>query len=78
MCVTKLEDIEAAIAQLPREQFDRLAEWFDRQRESDFDRQIEADAKSGRLDEFCARLESHSASQPDLSLDEFLRQRQLP
>lgn len=76
--MTKIEDIEAAIAQLPREQFDQLAEWFDRRRESDFDRQIEADAKSGRLDEFHARLESQSAGQSDIPLDEFLRQRQLP
>ena len=72
--MTKLEDIEAAIVQLPREQFDQLAEWFDRQRETGFDRQIEADAKAGRLDACYARLESENAGQPDMPLGEFLRQ----
>ena len=76
--MTKLEEIEAAIAQLPHEQFERLARWFDRQRETDFDRQIEADAKSGRLDALFAKLDAESAGGPDMPLDEFLRQRQLP
>jgi hypothetical protein len=30
LCVTTIEEIEAAIAELPPEQFERLAEWFDR------------------------------------------------
>ena len=76
--MTKIEDIEAAIAELPREQFAELAEWFDRQRETDFDRQIEADAKSGRLDALYHRLQSENGGEPDMPLDEFLHQTKLP
>jgi hypothetical protein len=76
--MTTVREIEAAIAELPREQFDQLAEWFDRQRETDFDWQIEADAESGRLDALYHRLQSGNGGEPDMPLDEFLRQRQLP
>jgi hypothetical protein len=69
--VTKIEDIEALIAQLPPEEFERLAEWFDRQRETEFDRQIQVDAESGRLDELYARLESENAGRADESLEQF-------
>jgi len=47
--MTTVREIEAAIAELPREQFAELAEWFDRQRETDFDPQTEADANAGRF-----------------------------
>ena len=77
-CVTEIEDVKAAIARLPREQFERLAEWFDRQRETEFDRQIQADAKSGRLGKLYARLESENAGQPDEPLGEFLGRSKLP
>ena len=76
--MTKLQEIEAAIVRLRREQFERLAEWCDRQRETDLERQIRADARSGRLDELHARLESENAGQPDESLDEFLGRSKLP
>jgi hypothetical protein len=76
--VRKIKDIEAAIVQLPREQFERLTEWFDRRRETEFDRQIQADAKSGRLGELHARLESANAGQPDEPLAEFLGRSKLP
>ncbi len=70
--MTKIEDIETAIAQLPREQFDQLAEWLDRQRESDFDRQIEADAKAGRLDGLWAEAGREIAQGKARPLDELL------
>jgi hypothetical protein len=76
--VTHVEDIQAAIVQLPRKQFERLAAWFDRRRETEFDRQIQADAKSGRLGELYARLESENAGQPDEPLAEFLGRSKLP
>ena len=41
-------------------------------KETKIDQQIEADAKSGRLDELHARLESANAGQPDQPLGEFL------
>ena len=70
--MTKIEDIEAAIAELPPEQFARLAEWIDRRRETDFDRQIEADAKAGRLDALWAEAEKEIAEGKARPLDELL------
>jgi len=61
--VTKIEEIEAAIAQLPREQFEQLAEWFDRQ--------IEADAKAGRFDPLWAKAEKEIAQGKARPLDWF-------
>jgi hypothetical protein len=54
-----------------------LAAWFDQQRETDFDRQLAADAKSGRLDAFYEHTRAKSSGQPDQPLDEFLRQRRV-
>ena len=48
--MTKLEKIEEAVAQLPDDEFWRLAEWFAELQAERWDRQIEEDAKAGRLD----------------------------
>ncbi|WP_420454190.1 hypothetical protein [Rubrivirga sp.] len=45
-----VQEIEAAISELPPDQLAALAEWFDEYRADEWDRQIEADAKAGRLD----------------------------
>jgi len=49
-----------------------LAEWIDRRRETDFDRQIEADAKAGRLDALWAEAEKEIAEGKARPLDELL------
>jgi len=76
--VTKIEEIEAAIAELTPEEFEKLGEWIDRRRETDFDRKIEADARSGRLDSLHQRLETENRGEAGIPLDEFLRQSKLP
>ena len=43
-------EIESAIRALPQQEFWKLAEWFDAVKERNWDEQIEADAKTGRLD----------------------------
>lgn len=43
-------EIESAIRELPRQEFWKLAEWFDEVKERTWDEQIEADAKAGKLD----------------------------
>ena len=48
--MTKLEKIEATIADLPHDEFWRFAEWFAEFQAERWDRQIEDDAKAGRLD----------------------------
>jgi hypothetical protein len=50
--MSTLEEIEAAIEVLPREQFFRLVAWLRERFEDEWDRQIEEDAKAGRLDAF--------------------------
>jgi hypothetical protein len=73
-----VQEIESAISKLPKDDFESLAEWFDQKRETGFDRQLAADAKSGRLDALYQRAQAKSAGQPDMPLDEFLRQRRVP
>jgi hypothetical protein len=77
LAMSTVQEIESAILKLPPGDFQSLAEWFDQQRETDFDRQLAADAKSGRLDAFYQRTQSKSADQPEQPLDEFLRQRRI-
>lgn len=45
--VNTVQEIEAAIDRLPREELRQLAEWFDRRRSEDWDQQMKEDAKSG-------------------------------
>ncbi len=46
----KIEEIENQIQKLSREEFAELREWFLEQDWKAWDAQIEADAKSGKLD----------------------------
>jgi len=48
--MSTVEQIEAAIQQLPREDFFRLHEWVKDRFEDEWDKQFEEDAKAGRLD----------------------------
>jgi hypothetical protein len=48
--MTKLEKIEQDIAALEPKDVRKLAEWLDEYKAELWDRQIEADAKSGKLD----------------------------
>ena len=48
--MSTVEQIEAAIRQLPREDFFRLHEWMRDRFDDEWDREIEEDARSGRLD----------------------------
>ena len=52
--MTKLEQIEKAIAALPHDDIVALADWFAEFHADLWDKQIEADAKSGKLDKFAA------------------------
>ena len=49
--MTKLEDIERAIAQLPAEELAKFRVWFEQFDAMVFDAKIDRDVKSGRLDE---------------------------
>jgi hypothetical protein len=45
-----VEEIEAAIVQLPREEQEQLASWFEEFQAKLWDEQIEADIRAGKLD----------------------------
>jgi len=47
--MSTLEQIEAAIESLPREEFFRLHEWIRDRFDDEWDKQIEEDVRSGRL-----------------------------
>ena len=46
----KVEDIQAAIESLPEDEYVRLRSWFSEKDWEKWDRQIEVDSESGKLD----------------------------
>jgi len=46
----RVEEIEAAIHDLPPEEYRRLAEWFRELEQSRWDAQMDEDSSAGRLD----------------------------
>jgi hypothetical protein len=46
----RVEEIEAAIASLPAEEFLQLAQWFRAREEALWDEQLDSDSASGKLD----------------------------
>ena len=53
--MTKLEEIEAAVAQLSPEELKQFRAWLDELEERLFDEKIERDAKAGKLDKLEAK-----------------------
>jgi hypothetical protein len=45
-----VEELQAAVAQLPAEELDRFSQWFEEFVADQWDRRIEADILAGRLD----------------------------
>jgi hypothetical protein len=70
--VSTLTEIEEAIAKLPPAEFRALLERLKERDAVAWDRQIEADAKSGRLDALCARLMEEEGAEPKIPLNEVL------
>ena len=53
-----VQELEAAIRQLSREDFTRLARWLDEYRAEQWDLQFEADVSAGRLDKAGGRADA--------------------
>ena len=53
--MTKLEQIEKSVAELSKEELKAFAAWFAELQADLWDRQIEADAKTGKLDKLAAK-----------------------
>ncbi len=46
----KIQEIQAAIESLPKEEYARLREWFIERDWEEWDKQIEVDSRAGKLD----------------------------
>lgn len=57
-----VEQLEKAIAELPPDEFARLASWFAEFEAERWDRQIEDDQRSGRLDSVIQRVRDDIAA----------------
>jgi len=56
----RVEEIEAAIASLPPEEFRRLAQWFRAREQAQWDEQLDSDSASGQLDFLFDEAENES------------------
>lgn len=68
--MSKVEEIEKAIALLPEEEYIQLRQWFSEKDWNKWDQQIEADSKSGKLDFFLHEA-VETKSKNKLSLNTF-------
>ena len=53
-----LQELEAAVAQLPVEELTAFTQWFEEYRADAWDRRIEADIRAGRLEEAGRRADA--------------------
>lgn len=60
--MTKLEKIEKSVAALSDEELKSFAEWFDELRWQRWDRQLEEDKRTGRLDDLVAEARAAVAA----------------
>jgi hypothetical protein len=72
MEMTTLNEIEAAIAKLPTSEFRKLLQKLNEREAAEWDRQIEEDAKDGRLDRLYSRLKAEDGDGSKVALDEVL------
>lgn len=70
--MSTVTEIESAIQQLPRDEFWRLTDRLIALREEEWDRQIEHDAKNGKLDPLWERAKADIEAGRVKPLDEFL------
>lgn len=60
--MTKLEKIEQDISALSKADLRKLSDWLDEYKSDLWDRQIEADARSGKLDKLVAEAKAQAAA----------------
>lgn len=70
--MTTLQEIEAAIKKLPEGDVRQLSVWLQEYLDEMWERQIEADLASGKLDKLIARAEEDIAASRMRSLDEVI------
>lgn len=60
--MNSVESITAAIAQLPSDEVARVRAWLDERAEAEWDAQIEADERAGKLAAFAAKARAEHAA----------------
>ena len=70
--MSSVAEIEQAIAKLPPGEFAQLERWFDAERNRVWDRELEADAKNGKLRGLYERIQAENPGQSNVPLAKFL------
>jgi hypothetical protein len=70
--MTKLLEIEMAIQQLPERDIRQLADWLESYLEETWDRQIESDLDSGKLEHLISSVQDDISANRVKPLDEVL------
>ncbi|MGK7884441.1 MAG: hypothetical protein AB4057_07425 [Crocosphaera sp.] len=70
--MTSRLEIESAIKQLPESEARNLAKWLEEYLNERWDRQLEADLASGKLDHLIAQAEADIATNKVSDLDEII------
>ncbi len=73
--MNRVEQIEAAIASLPPEEYRRLANWFLAREQSRWDAQMDGDSVAGKLDFLFREAESESIEFADQDFLDVARSR---
>jgi hypothetical protein len=60
----RVEQIEAAIDALPREEYQRLLQWFRARDQAEWDEQLDSDSAAGKLDLLFTEADRESAEGP--------------
>ena len=68
--MSTIQEIERAVSRLPRAEFAKFGRWFDEERNRLWDRQIEADSKSGALNFLLREVEEDVANGKTRPTDE--------
>ncbi len=76
--MSSVTEIEMAISKLSRDDLTQLEAWFAEFSADAWDRQIEQDARGGRLDAFYQRLQQENEGEPDFLLNDILDKEKLP
>lgn len=67
-----LLEIEKAIKELPTEEARRLADWLNQYLDDAWDRQMQTDLSTGKLDNFIAKVESDIEARRVRNLNEIV------
>ncbi|MBB3522288.1 hypothetical protein RJJ37_06705 [Rhizobium redzepovicii] len=61
--MTKLEQIEKSVTELDKQEFQAFSAWFEALKAERWDRRMEADAASGKLDRFAEKALADSRAE---------------